>query len=226
MMEAMTRAEQEMLLGRRSRPADGRRSPPLCRPRLPDHRRRRLGRLRAGAADCRCGPARLMLVDHSEHALFQVEQRLSRMAPPASSNRALRRHPSVSVSRLMRRVRPDIVFHAAAYKHVTMAERHAWRRHGQRARHAAPCSPPPGSRRAVRAHFVRQGGRAAQRHGRDQAVRGAGSPGQRRLRHAADRRPVRQRAGEQRQLRRGDARSHSPAASRCSSPTPRPRASS
>jgi FlaA1/EpsC-like NDP-sugar epimerase len=67
-----------------------------------------------------------VLVDHSEHALFQIEQRLSLTAPQASIESVLCDVTrAVSVARLMRRIRPDLVFHTAAYKHVTMAERHA-----------------------------------------------------------------------------------------------------
>jgi FlaA1/EpsC-like NDP-sugar epimerase len=127
MMEAMTRAEQEILLGRR-----------IENLLSDDDRRRFAGRvcLITGAGGsvgselaqqiAACGPARLVLVDHSEHALFQVEQRLSLIAPPAVIETVLCDVTrTVSVSRLLRRVRPDMVFHAAAYKHVTMAERHA-----------------------------------------------------------------------------------------------------
>lgn len=71
-----------------------------------------------------CKPARLVLVDHSEHALFRIEQHLSETDPDVVIEPVLCDVTrSVSVSRLLRRVRPDVVFHAAAYKHVTMAER-------------------------------------------------------------------------------------------------------
>jgi FlaA1/EpsC-like NDP-sugar epimerase len=72
-----------------------------------------------------CRPARLVLVDHSEHALFRIEQRLNLTTPRAPIDAALCDVTrTVSVSHLLRRVRPDVVFHAAAYKHVTMAEQH------------------------------------------------------------------------------------------------------
>lgn len=73
-----------------------------------------------------CRPARLVLVDHAEHALFRIEQHLSETNPDVVIEPVLCDVTrTVSVSRLLRRIRPDIVFHAAAYKHVTMAERHA-----------------------------------------------------------------------------------------------------
>jgi FlaA1/EpsC-like NDP-sugar epimerase len=126
MMDAMTREEQEILLDRR---IEDLLSEEDCR--------RFAGRvcLITGAGGsvgselaqqiAVCGPARLVLVDHSEHALFRIEQRLSLTAPRASIEPVLCDVTrAVSVARLMRRVRPDMVFHAAAYKHVTMAERH------------------------------------------------------------------------------------------------------
>jgi FlaA1/EpsC-like NDP-sugar epimerase len=127
MMDVMTREEQEILLDRR-----------IADLLSDDDRRRFAGRicLITGAGGsvgselaqqlAACGPARLVLVDHSEHALFQIEQRLSLTAPHASIESVLCDVTrAVSVARLMRRIRPDLVFHAAAYKHVTMAERHA-----------------------------------------------------------------------------------------------------
>jgi FlaA1/EpsC-like NDP-sugar epimerase len=126
-MEAMTRAEQEILLDR-----------PIENLLSDDDRSRFAGRvlLITGAGgsvgselaqqSAACEPARLVLVDHSEHALFSVEQRLRLIAPRAVIETVLCDVTrTVSVSRLVRRVRPDMVFHAAAYKHVTMAERHA-----------------------------------------------------------------------------------------------------
>ena len=71
-----------------------------------------------------CGPDRLTLVDHSEHALFQIERELSSLLP---SNRLdpvladVTRQPFVRQA--FRLARPHVVYHAAAYKHVTMSER-------------------------------------------------------------------------------------------------------
>jgi O-antigen biosynthesis protein WbqV len=68
--------------------------------------------------------AALAIVDHSELALFNIERELREQHADASlvpllgdvTHRA-------SLLRLCREVAPDVVFHAAAYKHVTMAER-------------------------------------------------------------------------------------------------------
>ncbi len=71
-----------------------------------------------------CQPRRLVLVEQSEVALFRIEQVLAEQAPGTVIEPVLcdvTRSPSIA--RVMRRVRPDIVFHAAAYKHVTMVER-------------------------------------------------------------------------------------------------------
>jgi FlaA1/EpsC-like NDP-sugar epimerase len=71
-----------------------------------------------------CRPSLLVLVDHSEHALFRIEQELKEHAPSMSIEPVLCDVTrAATVARMMRRFRPDIVFHAAAYKHVTMAER-------------------------------------------------------------------------------------------------------
>lgn len=71
-----------------------------------------------------CQPKQLVLVEQSELALFRIEQVLSAASPTVALEPVLCDVTRASsIARVMRRVRPDIVFHAAAYKHVTMAER-------------------------------------------------------------------------------------------------------
>jgi FlaA1/EpsC-like NDP-sugar epimerase len=69
-------------------------------------------------------PAALALVDHSELGLFTIERRLRAEWPRVALVPFL---ADVSHEAAMRRivasVQPDVVYHAAAYKHVTMAER-------------------------------------------------------------------------------------------------------
>jgi O-antigen biosynthesis protein WbqV len=71
-----------------------------------------------------CRPARLTIIDHSEFHLFTVERRLAARYPELAVRGWLadvtRRR---SIERAFRDAPPDFVFHAAAYKHVTMCER-------------------------------------------------------------------------------------------------------
>ena len=71
-----------------------------------------------------CHPAQLTLVDHSELALFEIMGELAECAPHVALEAVL---ADVCRARLMRRTlraaAPDVVFHAAAYKHVAMVER-------------------------------------------------------------------------------------------------------
>jgi len=76
----------------------------------------------------RFGPARLILFELSEYALYQIEQEFRRSFPALSivcavgdaRNRA-------RVDQILRQHRPRIVFHAAAYKHVPLMEEvNAW----------------------------------------------------------------------------------------------------
>jgi FlaA1/EpsC-like NDP-sugar epimerase len=71
-----------------------------------------------------CGPERLTLLDHSEHALFQIERELSGLLPPSCIDPVLAdvTRPAF-VRQAFRLSRPHVVYHAAAYKHVTMSER-------------------------------------------------------------------------------------------------------
>jgi FlaA1/EpsC-like NDP-sugar epimerase len=71
----------------------------------------------------RLGASRLILIDHSEPALFEIERELvgERHFPPAfpviadAGNR-------VKMRQVFERYEPGVVFHAAAYKHVPMME--------------------------------------------------------------------------------------------------------
>ncbi len=74
----------------------------------------------------RVGPARLILVDNAETALFDIERELvdERSFTPAvpklvdvKDRRALRRE-------VFEKYKPTVVFHAAAYKHVPLMETH------------------------------------------------------------------------------------------------------
>jgi FlaA1/EpsC-like NDP-sugar epimerase len=68
--------------------------------------------------------AALTLVDHGELALFAIEHELAHAhaAAPVSIALADVVH-AAAMRRIIGEARPDVVFHAAAYKHVTMAER-------------------------------------------------------------------------------------------------------
>jgi FlaA1/EpsC-like NDP-sugar epimerase len=71
----------------------------------------------------RVGPARLVLVDHSETALFEIERELvgerdfSAGIPVLADAKERKKMREV-----FERYRPDVVFHAAAYKHVPLLE--------------------------------------------------------------------------------------------------------
>jgi O-antigen biosynthesis protein WbqV len=71
-----------------------------------------------------CGPARLLLLDHSEYALFHIERELRDRHPDLDLDAVLgdvSRRTDLRVA--CTALRPHVVYHAAAYKHVTMTER-------------------------------------------------------------------------------------------------------
>ena len=71
----------------------------------------------------RLGPARLVMVDHSEPALFEVDRELTRErrfvagVPVVADVK-----DGVKMRQVFDKYRPAVVFHAAAYKHVAMME--------------------------------------------------------------------------------------------------------
>jgi FlaA1/EpsC-like NDP-sugar epimerase len=73
-------------------------------------------------ADCR--PAALTLVDNCELNLFQIEQELKETAPEVRVDaRMLDITRATALHSTFHAVRPHVVYHAAAYKHVCMLER-------------------------------------------------------------------------------------------------------
>jgi FlaA1/EpsC-like NDP-sugar epimerase len=72
-------------------------------------------------------PDLLVLMDQSEHNLFKIERECSQNKHPVSFQPIL---GDIRDKALLHRVfssfQPDVVFHAAAYKHVPMQEDHPW----------------------------------------------------------------------------------------------------
>jgi len=69
------------------------------------------------------GPAKLVMVDHDENGIFYIDQEL------AFKNKDLKIVPLVrdiqsrdSFQKVMEEHRPEVIFHAAAYKHVPLME--------------------------------------------------------------------------------------------------------
>lgn len=72
-------------------------------------------------------PAELLLVDRSENALFEIDRQIA-ASHPQLPRRALL-HDVVDAEqtrRVVTELRPEIIFHAAAHKHVPMMEDHPW----------------------------------------------------------------------------------------------------
>lgn len=76
----------------------------------------------------RFGPSRLVLFELSEFALYQVEQDLSERFPHVQLIRLVGDVKDLpALRRVMAQYQPDLVFHAAAYKHVPLMEdENAW----------------------------------------------------------------------------------------------------
>jgi FlaA1/EpsC-like NDP-sugar epimerase len=76
----------------------------------------------------RYGPSRLVLFELSELALYQIEQQLSELHPHLPLVRLIGDVKDVGqIGHACRTHRPQIVFHAAAYKHVPLMEdENAW----------------------------------------------------------------------------------------------------
>ena len=80
-----------------------------------------------GAELCRqialAGPARLLIVDNGEYNLYRIDAELAERHPGLARDcRLLDVTDATAVEGLFRRERPQIVFHAAAYKHVPLLE--------------------------------------------------------------------------------------------------------
>jgi len=71
----------------------------------------------------RLNPARLILLDNSEFNLFRIENELRQKFPATEIHAALGDvADAATVEYLFKTQKPDIVYHAAAYKHVPMLE--------------------------------------------------------------------------------------------------------
>jgi FlaA1/EpsC-like NDP-sugar epimerase len=75
------------------------------------------------------GPRRLVLVDRAESALYLVQRELEARRARGQGQGELRAHLAnvasrAAMDRLIATEVPDIIFHAAAYKHVPMMEEH------------------------------------------------------------------------------------------------------
>lgn len=71
----------------------------------------------------RLGPASLVLLDHAEPALFEIERELTRERGVAGVTAVVADvKDRTKLDRVLRAHRPGVVFHAAAYKHVAMME--------------------------------------------------------------------------------------------------------
>jgi FlaA1/EpsC-like NDP-sugar epimerase len=71
----------------------------------------------------RFGPARVVLLDSSEFALYTIEQEFRDRLPGIAASAVIGdAKDSARVQEVMTRFRPQVVFHAAAYKHVPLME--------------------------------------------------------------------------------------------------------
>lgn len=72
---------------------------------------------------CMAGPSAIALVDASEHNLYQIEHEVARRWPSLTRHAILGDVRQLdALDRQFDRLRPEVVFHAAALKHVPMVE--------------------------------------------------------------------------------------------------------
>ena len=117
----------------------------------------------------RVGPKLLVMLDHAEDNLFQIDREMveERHFTRVESVLADCKEPSRMLE-VMQRFKPEVVFHAAAYKHVPLMESNpleAVRNNAIATRITAETAA-ASKARAVRPGLHRQGGQPADRDGR------------------------------------------------------------
>ena len=157
-------------------------------------------------------PLRLVLLDLSEYALYQIQQALQDEFPglPLATLVGDVKHRSL-VEQALTRERPSVIFHAAAYKHVPlMEETNAWQavRNNAYGTWMLARAAARGKSRKIRAGVDRQGGQSNQRDGRLEAAGrdGVPEPAKRHnpVRHRPFRQCIRQRGQRDSQIQGAD----------------------
>ncbi len=78
-----------------------------------------------GRQICRFAPEKLTLLDHSEYGIFQVNLELKERWPGLEIELVVADiRDREKMDKIFKRLKPQVVFHAAAYKHVPMMEYH------------------------------------------------------------------------------------------------------
>jgi FlaA1/EpsC-like NDP-sugar epimerase len=78
-----------------------------------------------GRQICRFAPEKLILLDHSEYGLFQLNLELKEKCPGFDVELVIADiRDRKKMDRIFKKFKPEVVFHAAAYKHVPMMEYH------------------------------------------------------------------------------------------------------
>jgi FlaA1/EpsC-like NDP-sugar epimerase len=76
---------------------------------------------------CKYGPSLVVLFDASESNLYSIQMELKHIITYIKFRAVLGRvEDKTLVNEVMRTYKPDVVFHAAAYKHVPLVERNPW----------------------------------------------------------------------------------------------------
>jgi FlaA1/EpsC-like NDP-sugar epimerase len=74
---------------------------------------------------CRFAPEKLILLDHSEYGLFHVNLELKEKWPGLEIELVIADiRDREKMDKIFRKFKPEVIFHAAAYKHVPMMEYH------------------------------------------------------------------------------------------------------
>ena len=84
-----------------------------------------------GSEICRqvaaCRPAGLVMFEKHEASLFHIEREIRRLYPEVTADAFIGDvRDSSRIDEILEATRPELIFHAAAYKHVPMMERNPW----------------------------------------------------------------------------------------------------
>ena len=98
-------------------------------------------------------PAKILMVERGENALYQIDREMRRLGPEAEVKALMVDVNDLDrMEKIFSENRPDVVLHAAAYKHVPMVEMNpeeGWRNNTEATKHLAELAAAHGTKRFV-----------------------------------------------------------------------------